>query len=1018
MIASILEILMRQSRALYFMLALVTVLGVLSFRGLPSAVYPELAFPRIAVIANVKDLDPTRVLLTLTRPLEEAASHVYHVRWIRSKTTRGAAELSIEFLPGTNMNEAWQQLQARFAEVHSALPASTSLIVEPVTPAIFPVINYNITSDSLSAGDLYNTVRYQIEPRIMQVPGVARTITQSGKIPELAVEVDPEKLRNYRISISDVANALARTNRVDVLGRLDERYQQNLVLGPGEAKAPEDLLGLVVSRASSEPVFLKDIARVYRSYQDPLTVVSADGKEGIFLNVFRQPSSNVVAVSQGVNAELARIKNSLPAGIQIKQAYDQSRLVRQSLISMLTEIGIGIALIVITLFLFLRSWKCTVLAAMTIPLCAAASFVAMALLGQSLNLMSLGGLAIALGLVIDDAIVIVENMHRQMARGLNPHEAAVQAVNELSGPVISSTATTLVVFFPLGLITGVAGQFFSALTVTLASAVTFSLFLALFVIPIMAAQWMRAPDQSNEPRSANKLITECKSRYRQSLSLLLHKPILLACAAVAILCATGMLFQKIGSDFLPDMDEGSYVLDYLMPTGTSLAQTDQVCKRIEKVLAQTPEVAAWTRRTGSELGLFATQPNTGDILVLLVPHKQRTRSCAQVMDEQRERIADSIPEVETEFHPILADQLNDLAGAGNPIEVRVFGEDPQAIRDVAATAQEKMLKLKGLTDVAVTTPDFSPQFDVQVDPFRAGRLLLDPLDVTDQVKDGILGRVSTQMRDGDKFVDIRIRLPDKVRFDSEKLGQFPIFGKNGTMLPLSSIADIRRVKGETEIQREHQQRYLSVEAGLSGREDLGSTIAELNTVLKDIALPQGVALSIGGICIEQQETFAQLLLVFLLAAALVDLMMVIQFRSFRQPLAILIVIPLSLLGVEAALLVTHTPLNISSCMGIILLVGLVVKNGIILLEYANRLAKQGMPFDEALVEASTVRMRPILMTTLCTLLALTPLWLAHGAGSELHRPLAVAVIGGLSLSTILTLIFVPFFCRLLAKKTV
>ena len=463
------------------------------------------------------------------------------------------------------------------------------------------------------------------------------------------------------------------------------------------------------------------------------------------------------------------------------------------------------------------------------------------------------------------------------------------------------------------------------------------------------------------------------------------------------------------------MDEGSYVLDYLMPAGTSLPQTDQICQRIEKILGETPEVMAWTRRTGAELGLFATQPNTGDILVVLRPHDQRKRSTSEIMDEQRGKIAEQIPQVETEFHPILADQLNDLAGAGNPVEIRVFGEDRAAIRSVAETIEAKLKNVHGLVDLALTSQDSAPQFDIKVDPLRAGRLLLTPLDVTDQVKTAFLGQVATQMRQGDKFVDVRVRLPDKIRFNPAMIGQLQILGKNGAVLPLNSIATISQINAEVEILREHQQRYVSVEASIEGR-DLGSTIEEIRTVLKPMTLPTGVSITIGGIYLSQQESFQQLLLVLILATALVYLMMIIQFRSFLQPLSILLVLPLGMLGVELALIGTSTPLNVSSFMGLILLVGLVVKNGIILLEYANRLQEQGLSADEALVEAGIIRLRPILMTTLCALLALTPLWLGHGAGSELHRPLAITVIGGLSLSTLFTLIFVPLLSRFVMRK--
>ncbi len=1007
MITEVLQFFLKQSRALYFVTAMIALGGFLAFQVLPSDVYPELAFPRIAVIATVGDIAPERVQLTVTRPLEEASNQAYRVRWIRSKTIRGASELSIEFQPGTDMLFAWQQVQARIAEMRASLPPSASLIVEPVTPAIFPVLNYNISSDTLPDSDLYNIVRYEIEPRILQVAGVARAITQSGKVPEVAVQVDPEKLAGYKISIIDVANALTRTNQIEVLGRIDDRYKQNLVVGPGESVSPEQLYDLVVSRAGSAPVYLKDVATISNSFRDPLSIVSADGKEGIVLNIFRQPSSNVVAVSDGVAAEFERVKSALPAGIKISKAYDQSRLVRQALHSVLNEICIGVVLIITILFAFLRSWRSTLIAAFTIPLCAAFAFAVMAMLHQSLNIMSLGGLAIALGLVIDDAIVIVENVHRQLQKSLSPKEASIAAVKELAGPVISSTATTLVVFLPLGLISGVAGQFFSALTITLASAVAFSLFLALFVVPIFCAQVMPA---SKKPVGETAKI-DSVSWYRTILKMSLKHPSIAGLTAVIILGITFHLYSKVGTDFLPEMDEGSYVLDYLMPAGTSLAQTDSICKKIEAIIHESPEVQAWTRRTGAELGLFATQPNTGDILVVLRPHDQRKKSTSEVMDEQREKIAEQIPQVETEFHPILADQLNDLAGAGNPVEIRIFGEDRTSIRHVAEDIEGKLKSVKGLVDLAITSQDSAPQFEIKVDPLRAGRLLLAPLDVTDQVKAALLGHVATQMRQGDKFVDVRVRYPDRIRMNTSLLDELQILGKNGALLPLGSIATITQINAEVEILREHQQRYVSVEASIEGR-DLGSTVTEIRRILNAMVLPSGVSVTLGGIYLSQQESFQQLMLVLVLATALVYLMMVIQFRSFLKPLAILLVLPLGLLGVEAALLFTHTPLNVSSFMGIILLVGLVVKNGIILLEYSIRLQEGGSTLDDALVEAGIVRLRPIVMTTLCTLLALLPLWLGHGAGSELHRPLAIAVIGGLSVSTLFTLFYVPILCRL------
>ncbi len=482
--------------------------------------------------------------------------------------------------------------------------------------------------------------------------------------------------------------------------------------------------------------------------------------------------------------------------------------------------------------------------------------------------------------------------------------------------------------------------------------------------------------------------------------------------SVGILASGIFLFGRLGMDFLPSLDEGSYVLDYFLPAGTSLAQTDQVCRQIEKVLAETPEVAIWTRRTGVELGLFATEPNTGDILVVLKQPGKRKRKSEAVIDEQRERLESMLPGVEFEFHPILEDQLNDMAGAESPIEVRVFGEDPKVLADLAEKVQAQISDVPGLVDIAITSQEGAPEIHVQPDPLRSARLDLTPAAIAEQVKAAVLGVPATQMKRGDRLVDVRVRLDDKVRLDPNQLQEIPIAGKNGAFLPLGAISTISRVTGEREIHRENRQRYVSVEASIEGR-DLASVIRDIRAKLAPLTVPTGFFIAIAGLYQSQQEAFSQLLLVLIFGAVLVYLVMVAQFQSLKQPLAIFVAVPLSLLGVECGLLMTHTPLNVSSFMGIILLVGLIVKNGIIFLEYNNRLRERGMSADQALIEAGTVRLRPILMTTMCTLFGLLPLALGMGTGAEIQKPLAIAVIGGLSMSTVITLIVVPVLNRVL-----
>lgn len=1006
------RILQSQARAIYLLFTLMAVAGLLAYFNLPSDVYPELSFPRIAVIAEVGDISPERVVVTVTRPLEEAAGQVYRVRWVRSKTIRGSTELSIEFQPGTDMQYALQQLQSRIAEVRSSLPGNVNLTIERITPAIFPVLGYNVSTPTLTQTDLYTIARYQIQPRLTRVPGVARLQIQGGDIPQVAIEIDPARLKSYGLGLTQVADALTRTNQIQVVGKLDENYQQNLVVATNEAADLSQLGGVVVTtRTNGVPVFLRDLGHIRPDRADRTRLVSVDGKPGLTLNVFRQPGSNVVAVSAGVRSELAAIQKSLPPGLRIRPAYDESGLVVDAIANVRDAIAIGVVLIVAVLYFFLREWRSTVIAALTIPLSALAAFAVLFLVGQSLNLMSLGGLAVAIGLVIDDAIVVIENIDRQLRNGLNAQAAVAAAAAELAGPVTSSTVTTVVVFLPLGLLSGVAGQFFTSLTLTLAAAVVFSLLLALTLTPLLAGRWLTGKEQRNEPGILSRL----DRVYTKVLGRVLARPWLVAATSLVLLVGGGLLFTQLGSDFLPAVDEGSYILDYLTPPGTSLSETDRLARRLEAILARTPEVLAWTRRTGAENGLFATEPNKGDILVVLKPPGERRRRVLEIIEDQRQQIARALPQVDSDFHQILQDELNDLSGTASPIEIRLFGEDPTVLRLLATEAEQRIQGTPGLVDLVTTGRIGAPQIDVRVDPRQAGRIGLTAADVTTQVQDALLGGIATQVRQADRLIDVRVRLLDSVRRDPRQLAEVPVIGSGGEVLPLSAVASLTPTAGEGEISRENQQRYVSLKANLQGR-DLGTVVSDVRGRLATLKLPVGYTLVPGGLYASQQEAFTQLLTVLGLAVVLVYLVLVVQFRSFTQPLAVFTAIPLALFGVVVALWATGTPLNVSSFMGIILLIGLVVKNGILLLEYTNRLREAGLFLDEALVEAGRVRLRPILMTTLCTILGLLPLALGLGAGAELQKPLAIAVIGGLSLSTVFTLVFVPVVFRLLAKS--
>ncbi len=554
------KLLQSQARAIYLVFILIALAGILAFLNLPRDVYPELSFPRIAVTAQADNSSPEELVLTLTRPLEEAASQVYGVRMVRSTTIRGATELSIEFQEQTDILQALQQLEARIAEVRNTLPVGVNLNIERVTPATFSsVLTYNVTSDTLTLADLHDIAQYSIRPNLIGVGGVANVQIQGGYTSEVEVQVEPRLLKSYGLSLIQVADALKRSNQDLAVGKIDKLYQQNLVIAADRALDPAELENVVVTTVGpGKPVFLKELGQISLGHAVQTQIVSAHGKPGLTINIFRQPNSNVVSVAAGVSSALKTLQQKLPRGIQIHPAYNESGLVIDAIANVRDSIGIGIVLVVIVLYFFLREWRSTVIAALTIPLSALAAFVVLHLAHQNLNLMSLGGLAVAIGLVIDDAIVVIENIDRQLKKKLLPSAAVAAAMEELVGPVTSSTATTVAVFLPLGLLSGVAGQFFTSLTISLAAAVIFSLVLALTLTPLLAAQWLRG----TKAHDKFKLVDRLDAWYARQLRRVLQKPLWVGIISLFLLGGGVGLFKTLGSDFLPSFDELEFRLTH------------------------------------------------------------------------------------------------------------------------------------------------------------------------------------------------------------------------------------------------------------------------------------------------------------------------------------------------------------------------------------------------------------------------------------------------------------------------
>jgi multidrug efflux pump subunit AcrB len=1035
------DTLLAQRRFIYLVVALLTGAGIAATMSLPSSIYPELYFPRITIVAQGTALGARQQMFSVTRPIEEAVSIVPGVRRVRSRTIRGASELTLDFAPKTDMIVALQLTESRINETRGDLPAGVEIETERMLPSLFPIITYNVMG--ADPGQLYDIARFRIKPALAGIPGVGRVDIQGSEVREVEVIADPARLATLGVSYDALAEAIRGTLGVQAIGRVDRNYQQFLVLLDAEAHDVDDV-GDVVLRGALR---VRDVATVSMAAEERVRLIRGNGKPAALINISRQPNGNTLELSDSVAQTIDAIQKTLPAGITVQRVYDQAALVREAVRSVRDAMIIGAILAVIILLLFLRDLRITAISAAAIPLTMAITVFGLKLLGRTFNLMSLGGMAIAIGLVIDDAVVVTENIARHLALTPERRVAIREALAELVWPVTTSTLTTVVVFLPLVLLQGVVGQFFAALSITLSVAVLVSLVLAIVLVPLLAdqlvhahgAQLVDAAEPEHAAHSApaapthatpfarsrmhrasdaiGRRLDSLSDRYARALDAVLRHPRRLVIVAVLLVVAGYLANRFVSTGFLPVMDEGAFVLDYTTPTGTSLAETDRQLHVVESILAETPEIAGSSRRTGAEMGMFATEQNSGDIVARLHPASQRSRDIFAVIDEVRGKVETALPRMEVEFIQILSDVINDLAGTPDPLEIKLFGDELETLRTYAESVGDKVEKVDGIVDLYNGVPDPSPEVVVSINAAAAGRLGLTAQDVSAQVSAALLGANAAEVRSDERTIAVRVRAPDSIRYDPDQLRAIPVFAPGSDVAtPLGAIATFSDSASAAELIRENQRQMLAITAGVEGR-SLGAVIADVRSILAKNPPPNGVRVAIGGQYAGQQEAFHSMLLVLLLASLSVIAVMLVQFRSFVEPLVILMAAPLSFVGALLLLLVTGVPLNVSSYMGMILLVGLIVKNGIILLDFAHhRMRYEHETLGTALREAARIRLRPILMTTLCTLFGLLPLALGIGAGAEMQRPLALAVLGGLALSTPITLFLVPAFILAIRGK--
>jgi CzcA family heavy metal efflux pump len=1009
----------RFSRPVIFVILTLITVGVYLAFTIPVAVFPNTDFPKIVVAIDNGVSPINQMEVTVTRPIEEAMNSVPGLERVISTTSRGSGEVSLFFNWNVDMFQTLQYVNAALARVQPSLPPTAKLTANRMTfAALMPILAYSLTSDTMSQSDLWELANYSIKPRLNRVNGVSTVVLQGGNVPEFQIEPDPAKLLEAGVSVPAILDAVAKSNMIDSPGLIENNHELSLTLVSGQARDPSEIENIVVrTTPAGVPVRIGDIATVHASVMPVYTIVTANGKPAVLLNIFRQSNSNTVAVADAASQELDQIRKTLPPGVNVQAFYDQSTLVRDSISSVRDAILIGLALAAIILVLFLRDWGSSLVAALVIPATIAITLIALRALGQTFNLMTLGGLAAAVGLVIDDAIVVVENIVLHRDSGQSRSEAIRSALREIRVPLVGSTVTPIVVFLPLITITGVTGTFFRALAVTVGTALLTSLILALTWTPTLSHYLLRRQrsgpsSESVDPHghvAATGFMGRLTRGYERALRFVLAYPLAFAAACVLLIVASFFGYRALGNDLLPEMDEGGFILDYIMPAGAALADTNEVLLGVEKILASTPEVETTSRRTGTQLGLAAvTEANSGDFSVRL--KRPPRRGIDEIISDVRERVNKQYPQLDVEFIQILQDMIGDLTSSPEPIEIKLFSADPKLLEEWAPKVADRIKKIKEVADVkdGIENTISGSAIVMNVDPVIAARAGFTPQEIELDASAVLQGEpASTPVVVNDHAYTIRVRFPDNARTSLDQIQNTMITSSStGKTATLGSLATVQNESGQTEIIREDLQRRVAVTGRFEGV-SLGEGIKLVQQAVADLHIPNSIRIIYGGTYEEQQKSFRDLLIVLALAVILVFTVLLFEFRTFAAPAAILASALLSTCGVFFALLVTGTTFNISSFMGLIMVIGIVAKNGILLLDADQRFRAEGSSVRDAMILAGERRLRPILMTALATIAGMIPLSLALGAGSQMLQPLAIAVIGGLVASMVLSLLVTP-----------
>jgi len=984
--------------------------GMFAYSRLQTALFPEITFPKIKIIADAGLQPVNKMMVTVTKPLENAIKQVPDLKTIRSTTSRGSCEISAFMNWDGNIDLDKQRIESKIAEIRNSLPPDVNITVEKMNPSILPVMGYTLESSTKSPIELKQLANYTIKPFLSQVEGIAEIRIIGGKQKEYWVTLDRQKMTAICISPDTISSALANTNFIKTNGYLSDYRYLYLSVTDAQVHTTEDIGNTIVRNDGKRIIYLKDFATVQVHDANEYVKINANGREGILVAVIKQPNSNLVDVSELIEKKVAELKQILPGDVTIKPYYVQADFVKDSVKSVTDSLWIGLALAIIVAMIFLRSLKASATILITIPVTLCLTLIVLHTVGYTFNIMTLGAIAAAIGLIIDDAIVVVEQIHRTHEE--HPEEPTAtlipKAIRYLFPAMVGSSISTIVIFLPFVLMSGVAGAYFKVMTNTMIITLICSFFVTWIGLPVVYLVLSR---NRKKPLKAEKSHDVKRQRW---VSFFIRKPVLSLIIVGSLIFSIVYVLPRLETGFLPEMDEGSIVLDYSSPPGTSLEETDRILRQVEKLIVATPEVEAYSRRTGTQMGFFITEPNRGDYLIQL--KKSRDKKTEEVISDLRKKIESTQPALRIDFGQVIGDMLGDLMTSVQPIEVKIFGDNQQKLEQISGQVADIVSGIKGTADVFNGIVIAGPSVRVIPDFARLTQFGISPAGLQYQLQNSLEGNVIGTLLEKEQLSNIRMVYPGSRQVSAANLHQLQVFLPNGKLTPINSLATVVIDSGDAEIQRENIQ-SMGVVTGRLEKRDLGSVIADLQKEIgSKIALPQGYHIEYGGSFADQQKSFRELLMILISSSLLVFGVVLFLFRDFRIALLIVLLAVLGISGSYLALYLTHTPLNVGSYTGLIMIVGIIGENAIFtFLQFRDSILEKGV--DEAIIYSISTRLRPKLMTALGAIIALMPLALGIGTGAQLHQPLAISVIGGFIIALPLLLVVLPSMLRLLYRNS-